>query len=315
MAMETGTFVGIDVAKAQLDVAVRPSGEQWVSATDPASLDELVGRLRARAPELIVLEATGGREGSVVAALAAAGLPVAVVNPRQVRDFARAIGQLAKTDALDAQVLAHFAQVLHPTPPPLPDAQAQELAALLGRRRQLIQMQTAERQRLDTALPRVRTQIERHRTWLEAELTDLDHTLHEQVQASPLWREQENLLRSVPGIGPTTALTLLAELPELGRLDRKAIAALVGVAPLSCESGTWRGRRIVWGGRARVRTALYMATLVASRHNPIITAFYQRLCLAGKPKKVALTACMHKLLTILHAIVRHGVPWSIQTAP
>jgi transposase len=315
MFMETGTCVGIDVAKARLDVAVRPSSEQWVSATDPASLDELVRRLQALQPELIVLEATGGREGPAVAALAAAGLPVAVVNPRQVRDFARAIGQLAKTDVLDAQVLAHFAQVIHPTPRPLPDAQAQELAALLARRRQLIQMQTAERQRLDTALPRVRSQIERHLSWLEAELADLDQTLHDQVQASPVWRERENLLRSVPGIGPTTALTLLAELPELGQLDRKAIAALVGVAPLSCESGTWRGRRIVWGGRARVRTALYMAALVAARYNPTIAAFYRRLCAVGKPKKVALIACMHKLLTILNAMVRQGSVWSVPDLP
>jgi transposase len=315
MFMQTGTYVGIDVAKARLDVAVRPSGQQWVSATDAASLEELVRRLQEVQPELIVLEATGSREGPTVAALAAAGLPVAVVNPRQVRDFARAIGQLAKTDVLDAQVLAHFAQVIHPTPRPLPDTQAQELAGLLARRRQLIQMQTAERQRLDTALPGVRSQIERHLTWLEAELADLDQTLRDQVQASPVWRERENLLRSVPGIGPTTALTLLAELPELGQLGRKAIAALVGVAPLSCESGTWRGRRIVWGGRARVRTALYMAALVATRHNPLIAAFYRRLCLAGKPKKVALIACMHKLLTILNAIVRQGIPWSVQTAP
>jgi transposase len=238
---------------------------------------------------------------------------VAVVNPRQVRDFARAVGQLAKTDVLDAQVLAHFAQVIHPTPHPLPDPQAQELTALMGRRRQLIGMITAERQRLDTALPAVQTHIQRHLAWLETELSDLDHTLSQRVQASPVWREREQLLRSVPGIGPTTALTLLAELPELGQLDRKAIAALVGVAPLSCESGTWRGRRIIWGGRSRVRTALYMAALVASRHNPIIAAFYTRLCAVGKPKKVALTACMHKLLTILNAIVRHGTPWSVQT--
>jgi transposase len=312
--MDPTTYLGIDVAKAQLDIAVRPSGEQWISGTDAASLDELVGRVQALQPELIVLEATGGREGPAVAALAAAGLPVAVVNPRQVRDFARAVGQLAKTDVLDAQVLAHFAQVIHPTPRPLPDAQAQELAALLARRRQLIQMQTAERQRLDTAVLAVQPHIQRHLAWLQAELSDLDRTLSQQVQASPVWRERENLLRSVPGIGPTTALTLVAELPELGRLDRKALAALVGVAPLSCESGTWRGRRIVWGGRARVRTALYMATLVASRHNPTIAAFYTRLCAAGKPKKVALIACMHKLLTILNAIVRRGVPWSLQTA-
>jgi transposase len=313
--MDTAAYVGIDVAKARLDVAVRPSGEQWVTATDTASLDALVGRLQALQPDLIVLEATGGREGPAVAAVAAAGLPVAVVNPRQVRDFARAMGQLAKTDVLDAQVLAHFAQLVHPRPRPLPDAQAQELSALLARRRQLIGMLTAERQRLDTALPAVQTHIHRHLAWLEQELADLDHTLSERVQASPVWRERENLLRSAPGIGPTTALTLLAELPELGRLDRKAIAALVGVAPLSCESGTWRGRRIVWGGRARVRTALYMAALVASRHNPIIAAFYTRLCAAGKPKKVALTACMHKLLTILNAIVRQDIPWSVPALP
>ena len=311
--MQSLTYVGIDVAKARLDIAVRPSGQQWVSATDPASLEELVRRLQALQPDLIVLEATGDGKGSVVAALAAAGLPLAVVNPRQVRDFARAVGQLAKTDVLDAQVLAHFAEAIHPTPRPLPDAQAQELTALLARRRQLIQMLTAERHRLDTARPAVQAHIQRHLVWLEAELSDLDRTLGERVQASPVWREQEQLLRSVPGIGPTTALTLLAELPELGRLDRKAIAALVGVAPLSCDSGIQRGRRIIWGGRARVRTALYMATLVATRCNRPIAAFYTRLCAAGKPKKVALTACMHKLLTILNAIVRQGSPWSVQS--
>jgi len=313
--MHSPPYVGIDVAKARLAVAVRPSSEQWVSATDAASLEDLVGRLHARQPELIVLAATGGREGPTVAALAAAGLPVAVVNPRQVRNFARAIGQLAKTDALDAQVLAHFAQLVHPRPRPLPDVQAHALAALLARRRQLIQMLTAERQRLDTALPAVQVHIQRHLTWLEGELADLDRTLSQQVQASPVWRERENLLRSVPGIGPPTAVTLLAELPELGQLDRKAIAALVGVAPLSCERGAWRGRRIVWGGRARVRTALYMATLVASRHNPTIAAFYARLCRVGKPKKVALVACMHKLLTILNAMVRRGTLWSVHLAP
>jgi transposase len=308
-------YVGIDVAKAQLDVAVRPSGEQWVVLTDVASIEALVGRLQAVQPTLVVLEATGGREVAAAAALVAGGLPVAVVNPRQVRDFARAIGQLAKTDALDAQVLARFAEVVRPQPRPLPDAQAQEFAALLARRRQLVGMLTAERQRLDTALPAVQSHIERHVGWLEQELSNLDRTLREQVQASPVWRDREDLLRSVPGIGPTTALTLLAELPELGRLDRKAIAALVGVAPLNCESGTWRGKRIVWGGRARVRSVLYMAALVASRHNSVIAAFYQRLCEAGKPKKLALVACMHKLLTILNAIVRHGTPWQVASVP
>jgi transposase len=314
MSPSSESYVGIDVAKAQLDIAVRPSGPQWVTSNDEAGIGELVGRLQVAPPALVVLEATGGLEVPVAAALAAAGLPVAVVNPRQVRDFARAIGQLAKTDALDAQVLARFAEVVHPTPRALPDAQAQEFSALLARRRQLVAMLSAERQRLDTILPAVRSHIQRHIAWLEQELRDLDRLLQERVHASPLWREQEDLLRSVPGVGPTTALTLLAELPELGRLDRKAIAALVGVAPLNCESGTWRGRRVVWGGRARVRTVLYMAALVASRHNPIIAAFYQRLCAAGKPKKVALTACMHKLLTILNAMVRHHTSWQLPAA-
>jgi transposase len=310
----TACYVGIDVAKAHLDIAVRPDGAQWTAANDEAGISDLVERLCPLHPALVVLEATGGREAAVAAALATAGLAVAVVNPRQVRDFARAIGQLAKTDALDAQVLARFAEVVHPAPRALPDVQAQEFAALLGRRRQLVGMRTAERQRLDTASPVVRAHITRHIDWLEHELAELDRLLHEQVQASPLWRAQEDLVRSVPGIGPTTAFTLLAELPELGHLDRKAIAALVGVAPLSCESGTWRGKRIVWGGRARVRSALYMAALSASRHNPVIRAFYQRLCAAGKPKKLALVACMHKLLTILNALLRHGTSWQAATA-
>jgi transposase len=217
---------------------------------------------------------------------------------------------LAKTDALDAAVLARFAEVVHPTPRPLPDAATQELSALLARRRQLVGMLTAEQQRLDTALPAVRGQIRRHSGWLEQELAELDRLLRERVQTSPLWREREDLLRSVPGIGPTTALTLLADLPELGSLNRKAISALVGVAPLNCESGTWRGRRIVWGGRARVRAVLSMATLVATRHNSVMRDFSARLCAAGKPKKLALTACMHKLLLILNAMVRHGTPCS-----
>jgi transposase len=297
------------VAKAQVDIAVRPSAAQWVSPHDEDGIAALVARLHALRPALIVLEATGGREAPLAAALATAGLAVAVVNPRQVRDFGRAVGQLAKTAALDAQLLARFAEVVHPTPRPLPDAAAQELSALLARRRQLVGMLTAERQRLDTAGPTVRHHIQRHIAFLEQELADLDCHLHAAVQASPLWREQEDLLRSVPGIGPTTALTLLAEVPELGQLDRKKIAALVGVAPLACESGTLRGRRIVWGGRARVRATLYMAALAATRHNPVIRAFYQRLCAAGKPKKVALTACMHKLLLIANAILRHRTPW------
>jgi transposase len=302
-------FVGIDVAATKLDVAARPSGEQWVSAYTEAGMTDLITRLRPLAPTLIVVEATGGREGTLVGALAAAGLTVAVVNPRQVRHFAQAIGQLAKTDALDAQVLARFAEVVQPTPRPLPDAQAQQLSALVARRRQVVGMLTAERQRVPTATPTVRARIQDHIAWLEQELADQETALHDLLRATPLWRAQEDLLRSVPGIGPQTACTLIAELPELGHLDRKAIAALVGVAPFNCESGTLRGRRRVWGGRAAVRAALYMATLVATQRNPVIRPYYQRLCAAGKPKKVALVACMHKLLGIPNAMVRHQTPW------
>jgi transposase len=313
--MSSEPFVGIDVAKDKLDVAVRPSAEQWVTPQTEEGLSTLVARLDALRPALVVLEATGGYELPVAAALATAGVPVAVVNPRQVREFARGLGQLAKTDALDAQVLARFAEVVHPTPRPLPEAEAQELSALLARRRQVLGMLVAERQRLATALLAVRPHISRHIRFLEAELSDLERQLREAVQASPLWREQEDLLRSTPGIGPTTAVALLAEVPELGRLNRKKIAALVGVAPFPCDSGKLRGRRIVWGGRARVRSALYMATLVAVRHNPVLRAFYQRLCAAGKPKKVALTACMHKLLTILNALLRQRTRWSPTLTP
>jgi transposase len=310
--MDTSScYVGIDVAKAQLDVAVRPDGAQWVAANDEAGIAGLVARLGALAPALIVLEATGGRELPLAAALVAAGLPVAVVNPRQVRDFARAVGQLAKTDALDARVLARFAEVVRPAPRPLPDAQAQQLSALLARRRQLVSMLTAERQRLDTAADPVRARVQAHIDWLAQELADLDGELRAALQASPAWRAKEDLLRGVPGVGPVLAVTLLAELPELGELGRKQIAALVGVAPLNCESGTLRGRRSAWGGRARVRTALYMAALVATRFNPTIKAFYARLLAGGKAKKLALVACMHKLLLILNAILRHRAPWRV----
>ena len=303
-------YVGIDVAQAHLDIALRPTGEQWRTATTEAAVADLVARLQAELPTLIVLEATGGLEIPVVAALAAAGLPVAVVNPRQVRAFAKAIGQLAKTDALDAQVLARFAEVVQPTPRTLPDEQTQALAALLARRRQIVAMLTAEQQRLERARPPVRGRVVAHIAWLEQELADLDDELRRTVQASPAWREQEALLRSAPGIGPVVATTLLAEVPELGRLNRKQISALVGVAPLNRDSGTLRGQRAVWGGRGRVRAALYMAALVAVRHNPVIRRFYQRLLAAGKAKKVALTACMHKLLIILNAMLHHRTPWS-----
>ena len=310
MRTAAAQFVGIDVSKAQLDVAVRPNGETWAVAHDEAGLSALVARLRTLAPALIVLEATGGLEVALAGALATAALPVAVVNPRQVRDFARSTGTLAKTDRLDAQSLAHFAEALRPQPRPLPDAQAQELSALLQRRRQLVEMLTAEKNRLPLAAPRVRPQLQAHITWLQRQISQFDDALRALVRSSPLWRDKEDLLRSTPGVGPVLATTLVAALPELGTLTRQQIAALVGVAPLNRDSGTLRGRRTVWGGRAQVRTVLYMSTLVAVRHNPVLAAFYQRLRTAGKAPKVALTACMRKLLTILNAMLKHHTRWA-----
>jgi transposase len=309
-------FVGIDVSKAELDLAVRPTGEAWRVANDDGGIAALVKRWRKRTPALIVLEATGGLEVPLVAALGAAGLPVVVANPRQVRDFAKATGQLAKTDALDAGVLAHFAEAVRPSPRPLPDAAAQALGALLVRRRQLVQMRTAEQARALAAArapAAVRRQLQEHLRWLDKWLGELDRELRDRLRASPLWRERDELLRSVPGVGPVVSVTLLAELPELGTLDRKAIAALAGVAPLNRDSGTWRGKRAIWGGRGPVRAALYMGTLVATRHNPVIAALYRRLLAAGKPKKVALVACMHKLLLILNAMLAHGTRWQVRT--
>jgi len=302
-------FVGIDVSKTTLDVALRPSGEHWGSPNDGAGIAELVDRLRPRSPQLIVLEATGGLERLVVAALALAALPVAVVNPRQARDFARATGHLAKTDALDAAVLAHFAEAIRPEPRPLPDAQSQALAALVERRQQVVGMLTAERNRLWQALPAVRAKVAAHIAWLEQSLKDLDGELDQTLRASPLWRERDQLLRSVPGVGPTVSLTVLAHLPELGQGSVKHIATLVGLAPLNRDSGAWRGTRAIWGGRRQVRAALSMAALVGVRHNPVLHTFYQHLLTQGKPKKVALTACRHKLLIILHAVLRDRTPW------
>jgi transposase len=305
-------FIGIDVAKAQLEFAGRPSGVTGAVPNADDGIDALVEQLQACAPTLIVLEATGGYEAAVVAALATAGLPVVVANPRQVRDFARATGQLAKTDAIDAQMLALFAERVRPAPRPLPDEAAQALDALLTRRRQLIGMLTAERNRLLIARPAVRRDLHQHIRFLERRLREADDDLHSAVKASPLWRVKDDLLQSVPGVGRVVSLTLLAELPELGRVSHKEIAALVGVAPLNRDSGTLRGKRLVYGGRAPVRAALYMAALVASKCNPAIRAFYQRLRAAGKPAKVALTACMRKLLTILNAIARDGTPWQLE---
>lgn len=314
-------YVGIDVAKATLDVAAVPP-EAFAAATvphDEAGSTALVRRLRALGPSLalVVLEATGGLEAPLVAALAAAGLPVVQVNPRQLRDFARATGRLAKlakTDALDAQVLARFAATVRPPVRALPDEAARALEALLTRRRQLVEMLTAEKNRLGAATAtgapsRVRAQLREHIRWLEARVTQSDGDLRDHLRGSPVWRAKDDLLRSVPGVGPVLSATLLATLPELGTLGRKPLASLVGVAPLNRDSGVFRGRRAVWGGRATTRAALYMATLAATRCNPPIRAHYARLLAAGKPKKVALVACMRKLLTLLNAVLRDATPW------
>jgi transposase len=298
------------VAKDRLDVHVRPSGEAFAVARDGEGLAALTARLGELGPCLVVLEATGGFEVTVASALAAAKLPLAVVNPRQIRDFARATGKLAKTDALDAAAIAHFAEAIHPEPRALPDEQAQALGELVARRRQVVEMIGAETHRRRQMTQRkVLRRIDRHLAVLQKELTEIEQELDDSIRGTPAWRENDDLLKSVPGIGPAVARTLLAELPELGTLDRKRIAALVGVAPLNRDSGTMRGRRTTWGGRATVRTALYMAALVASRHNPLIAAFYRRLRAAGKPAKVALVACMRKLLIILNAILRDRRPW------
>lgn len=308
--MPDAVFVGIDVAEAGMDVAVH-EGNAWHLETTPAGLAQVVAQVREVAPALVVLEATGGVEVPVVAALGGAGLPVVVVNPRQVRDFARSTGRLAKTDRLDARVLAHFGAAIRPPVRPLPDEASRELQALVARRQQVIAMLTAEKNRLRHAMPRVRSRIERTIAWLQRELEDLDRELQDFLRASPLWREREQLLRSVPGVGPNLASVLLARLPELGALSRRQIAALAGVAPFNRDSGTLRGKRTVWGGRAAVRAALYMGALVATRCNPVIRTFYLRLCAAGKPKKVGLTACMRKLLTILNAMVRAQRYWCV----
>ncbi len=303
-------FVGIDVAKAECVVAVRPTGTTWTVPQTEAGWAALASRLQALAPTLVLCEATGGLELPLASVLAAAGLPLAIVNPRQVRDFAKAKGLLAKTDALDAAVLAHFADAIRPLPRPVPDATTQTLAALVTRRRQLVEMRTAEENRLGSAPPPLRPGLRAHIRWLQRQLASLDTDLDQTIRTHPGWRVQDDLLRSVPGVGPIFAATCLGGLPELGTLSGRAIAALVGVAPWARDSGRHRGARRCWGGRADVRAVLYMATLAAVRCNPVLRAFYQRLLAAGKLKKVALVACMRKLLTILNAIVKTQTPWT-----
>jgi transposase len=303
-------FVGIDVAKGRLDVHLRPSGEAFAVARDGDGLAALGQHLARLAPSLIVLEATGGFEATVAAALGAASLPLVVVNPRQIRDFARATGRLAKTDLLDAEAIARFAEAVRPEPRPLPDEAARRLTELVARRRQLVEMIGSESQRRrQLRAPELVRRLHAHLAWLQKELAETDSDLGDAVRGSPVWRATEDLLVSAPGIGPTSARLLIAELPELGRLDRRQIASLVGVAPVNRDSGTFRGRRMVTGGRANVRTALFMPTLTAIRYNPALKALYLRLTGRGKPAKVALTAAMRKLLTILNAILESQTPW------
>jgi len=312
--MSAACCVGMDVSQETVEIAVHP-GTAFQISNNETGIAEAVTRVQALAPTLIVLEATGGLEVPRAGALAAVGLPVVVVNPRQVRDFARATGQLAKTDRLDAEILARFAEAVRPPIRPVPDEQTQALAALVARRRQLIEMLTAEKNRLRLTARALQPRVQAHITWLETELDRLNTDLTTMMRQSPMWREKEDVLRSVPGVGPVLTTTLLANLPELGTLTRKEVAALVGVAPFPRDSGTLKGRRAIWGGRAHVRAALYMAALVATRKNPVIRAFYQRLCQAGKAKKLALTACMRKLLTILNVMVKNGTPWRQATEP
>jgi len=310
----TEIYVGIDVSKAKLDVAIWDSEVSWNFRNEAEGWQELVKRLKTCKPTLIVMEASGGLEQSIVAELYLEKLPVAVVNPTRVRDFAGSTGQWAKTDKLDARIIAHFAQAVHPKVRPLRTAEEERLNALVTRRRQVIQILVAEKNRKATTHSSLQEGVQQHIDWLEDELLDLDREIEHFIQESPEWQEKAALLRSVPGVGPVTASTMLAELPELGTRNRQQIAALVGVAPVNKDSGKKRGKRRVFGGRAPVRRALYMATLVATRANPVIRRFYERLLAKGKEKKLALTACMRKLLIILNSIIRNRQPWRLNWA-
>lgn len=308
--MPEAVCVGIDVSGSVLDIAVIPSEQELQFSNDEAGIRELVKRLQKLGPELIVMESTGGLEMPLAGALGAAKLPVSIVNPKQIRDFARAIGRLAKTDVIDAQVIATFADKIRPKSRPLASEEAQELSQMLTRRQQIVEMIGAEKSRLKrVTAQRVKIRIEALISFLEKELSEIDGELKEAVEKSPLWREKDDLLRGVPGIGPVASMTILSELPELGELNGKQLAALAGVAPINRDSGKFRGKRQIRGGRAKLRRVLYMGTLVATTHNPVISVFYKRLIAVGKPKKVAIVACMHKLLTILNAMLKHRTGW------
>ncbi len=302
-------WVGIDVSSTSLDVAVRPSGEYWSASNTSDGVEGVVTKLRAISPRLIVVEATGGLEAHLVAGLATDGLPVVTVNPRQVRDFAKATGTLAKTDKLDAHVIAHFAEAVRPKTRPVKDKELQELTAILTRRRQLVDMLTAEKNRLNRAPKNVAKDVQAHVSWLEKRLAKTDGELKKRIMSNPAWRLQDEICRSIPGVGRILSMSLLACLTELGKVNSRQIAALVGVAPFNHDSGKYRGRRIVWGGRANVRSVLFMAAMSAVRFNPRLKAFYQRLLDAGKKPKVAITACMRKLLVILNTMVKNNTVW------
>jgi transposase len=311
---EPDVCVGIAVSKVQLDVALRPTDDRWPVSNDEPGMTILVERWRTIQPALIVREATGGLEVPVAGALAEAGLPVVGVNPRHARDFANATGRLAKTDPLDAQGLAHVAAAVRPTPRPLPEAQAHALSALLTRRRPWVQRLTAERRRLPSAPQRIRADIQAHLTWLERRVARPADDLAAAIRSSPLWRAKDEIVQSLPGVGPVRSRPLVAEVPELGLLNRQEIAALIGVAPFNCDSGMLRGKRVVWGGRAQVRAVLDMSPLSAVRHHPVLKAFDERLRAAGKAAKVALTASMRKRLTIVNAMIKHHTCWQAKTA-
>ena len=312
---KTKVFAGIDVSTGTLDIAVRPGGKSIRVDNDDEGIRELADRLKQVSPTLIVFEATGGLEVAAASALAAEGFPVAVVNPRQVRDFAKATGRLAKTDAIDAEVIAHFAEAVKPEVRSLKSEDEQELSALVARRGQVVQMLVAEKNRLGrTGRKRIRKELKEHIVWLERRLKGIDKDIESAIKDSPVWRVKDGLLRSVPGVGKVLSVSLMAKMPELGHLGRRQVAALMGVAPLNRDSGLYKGRRFVWGGRADVRAALYMATLSAVRFNPVISAFYVQLKEKGKKPKVALTACMRKLIVMLNAMMKNNEPWRHENA-
>jgi transposase len=305
-------YVGVDVAKDSMEVTVHEGKEHWVYANDENGLIKFLSKMKRLSPALIVLEATGGYEITIAGELQSRGFPMAVVNPRHIRDFAKSLGILAKTDYLDAKVIARYAATVQPPPRLLPDEESQRLGAIMMRRRQIVGMLTSEKNRLQQAAPAVRERIKQHINWLKEELDDINKELKQLVEDNPEWKEKSEIMQSIPGVGPNLAITLLSDFPELGNLNRKQIAALGGVAPFNRDSGTLRGKRTVWGGREVVRSATYMSTFVAIRFNPLLKAFFERLIVAGKPYKVAIVACMRKLLCILNAMLKNRTSWNYQ---